>query len=116
MDFYHYYLRRLEDKPDQKMAVQSCRDMAMRLFEMGPLTWAIASGAALLSALHEMKTLPGTDPLPIYEEIEQALFSELQGVRLDLEHDRNERINSTGCGRPKQMPCRRRCDKGGCNG
>lgn len=47
MDFYTYYLRRLESRPDQRSAMSSCRDMAMRLFETGPLTWSIASGAAL---------------------------------------------------------------------
>lgn len=115
MDFYHYYLRRLEDKPDQKMAVQSCRDMAIKLFDAGPLSWSIESGAAFLSALHEAKIKPGIDILPIFNEVEEALFSEIQGVRLDLEHDRDERIHSTGCGRPRNQ-CRRRCDKGGHNG
>lgn len=101
MDFHTYYLRRLENRPDQAIALQSCRDMAMKLFDGGPLTWSIASGAALLSALHEAKLRPGVDPMPIFEEVEQALFSEIQGVRLDLEYDVRNGIHSTGCGRPK---------------
>lgn len=101
MDFYTYYLRRLENRPDQARSLSSCRDMAMRLFESGPLTWSIASGAALLSAIHEAKLRPGIDPLPVFEEVEQALFSEIQGVRLDLEADLEEGIRNTGCGRPK---------------
>lgn len=101
MDFYTYYLRRLENRPDQARSLSSCRDMALRLFESGPLTWSIASGAALLSAIHEAKLRPGIDPMPIFEEVEQALFSEIQGVRLDLESDIRNSIHNTGCGRPK---------------
>ena len=100
MDFYTYYLRRLENRPDQASAMSSCRDMALRLFETGPLTWSISSGAALLAALHEAKLRPGTNPLPVFEEVEQALFSEVQGVRLDLEADIDHAIRSTGCGNP----------------
>ena len=107
MDFYHYYLRRMEAKPDQKAAVQSCRDMAMKLLESGPLTWSIESGAALLSALHEVQVKPGIDIMPIYDEVETALLCELQGIRLDLQHDRDEQIRNTGCGRPKQPRCQR---------
>lgn len=101
VDFYHYYLRRMETKPDQKTAIQSCRDMALRLFETGPMTWAVTSGAALLAALHEVKAKPGTNLIPIFTEVEEALFAEFQGVRLDLEHDIHAAIQSTGCGRPK---------------
>lgn len=100
MDFYTYYIRRMETRPDQKMAIQSCRDMALGLFESGPMTWAVASGAALLSALHEVKTEPGIDLVPTFSEIEEALFAELQGVRLDLEMDRETAVRNTGCGRP----------------
>lgn len=103
MNFYTYYLRRLENRPDQQSAMQSCKDMALRLFDTGPLTWSIASGAALLSALHEAKLRPGVDPLPVFDEIEQALFSEIQGVRLDLEVDISNAIRSTGCGRPDRQ-------------
>lgn len=97
LDFYTYYLRRLEKRPDQAIALQSCRDMAMRLFDTGPLTWAIASGAALLTAIHEADLKNGIDPLPIFEEVEQALFSEVQGVRLDLEADMTFKARNTGC-------------------
>lgn len=102
MDFYTYYLRRLENRPDQASAMSSCRDMALRLFESGPLTWSIASGAALLSALHEVRLRPGVDPLPVFQEIEEALFSEIQGVRLDLEADISNAIRRTGCGNPNR--------------
>lgn len=102
MDFYIYYLRRLEGRPDQTVALHSCKDMALRLFETGPLTWSIESGAGLLTALHEAKFRPEIDPLPVFEEIEQALAAELQGVRLDLEADRAFKIRNTGCGHPKQ--------------
>lgn len=97
MDFHTYYLRRLETRPDQATALQSCRDMAMKLFDGGPLIWSIASGAALLSAIHEAKLENGIDPLPIFEEVEQALFAELQGVKLDIEADIHNAIMSTGC-------------------
>lgn len=100
MDFHTYYLRRLENRPDQATALQSCRDMAIKLFDGGPLTWSIASGAALLTAIHEAKLRPGIDPVPVFEEVEQALLSELQGVRLDLEADIANAIRQTGCGRP----------------
>lgn len=73
----------------------------MRLFETGPMTWVISSGAALLTALHEVKAGPGTDLVPIFSEIEEALFAELQGVRLDIEMDREMGIRNTGCGRPE---------------
>lgn len=73
----------------------------MRLFDTGPLTWAIASGAALLTAIHEANLKNEIDPLPTFEEVEQALFAELQGVRLDLEMNREMGIRNTGCGRPK---------------
>lgn len=108
MDFYTYYLRRLENRPNQISAMNSCRDMALGLFEKGPLTWSIASGAALLCALHEMNLRPGTDPLPIFNEVEQALFSEIQGVRLDIEADVEAGIRSTGCGRPRNRNNNRR--------
>lgn len=97
MDFYTYYLRRLEKRSDQTTALHSCRDMAMRLFDTGPLTWAIASGAALLTAIHEAYLKNGIDPLPIFEEVEQALAAEIQGVRMDLEADRELKIRNTGC-------------------
>lgn len=96
-DFYTYYLRRLENRPDQQSALYSCRDMALRLFDTGPLTWSITSGAALLCALHECKLKPGTDIMPVFNEIEQAMFSELQGVRLDLESDIHSAVRNTGC-------------------
>lgn len=101
MDFYTYYLRRLEKRSDQTTALRSCRDMAMRLFDTGPLTWAIASGAALLTAIHEANLKNEIDSLPTFEEVEQALFAELQGVRLDLKMNREMGIRNTGCGRPK---------------
>lgn len=97
LDFYHYYLRRMENRPDQKVAIQSCKDMALRLFESGPMTWAVASGAGLLTALHEAKVEPGIDLVPTFGEVEEALFAELQGVRLDLEMDRETAIRNTGC-------------------
>lgn len=103
MDFYNYYLRRIESKPDQRMAINSCRDMAMRLLERGPLPWSIESGAALLVALHEADLKSEIDPLPVFEEVEQALFSEIQGVRLDLEADVANAIRNSGCcGRPNR--------------
>ncbi len=103
MDFYTYYLRRIESRPDQRMAIQSCKDMALSLFERGPLTWSIESGAALLTALYEADLEPGVDPLPVFEEIEQALFAEIQGVRLDIENDIQAAIRSSGCcGRPNR--------------
>lgn len=106
MDFYHYYLRRMETHSDQQMAISSCRDMALKLFEKGPLTWSIESGAALLSALHEVNLRPGIDVLPIFNEIEEALFSEVQGVRLDLEAEQEMAIRHTGCGRPRRRHTR----------
>ena len=105
MDWYQYYLRRMETRPDQQMAIHSCRDMAMKLFEKGPLTWSIESGAALMSALHEVKLKPGVEILPIFNEIEGALFSEIQGVRLDLQHDLEEKDRDTRCGRPRCCRC-----------
>ena len=106
MDFYQYYLHRMETRPDQKAAIQSCRDMALKLFDNGPLTWAVESGAALLTALHELKA-PKTDLIPIFNEVEEALFAELQGVRLDIEADRTAAIQNSGCGRPRHSGCRR---------
>lgn len=97
MDFHTYYLRRLENRPDQVSAMNSCRDMALKLLDSGPLTWSIESGAALLTALHEAKLKPEIDPLPVFEAVEQALATEIQGVRLDLEADRELKIRSTGC-------------------
>lgn len=111
MDFYTYYLRRLENRPDQVTALQSCRDMALRLFDTGPLTWSIASGAALLCALHEAKLRNGIDPVPVFQEVEEALFSELQGVRLDLEADLETNIRNTGCGRPRPRNRRNRKER-----
>lgn len=101
MDWYQYYLRRIETRPDQRIAINSCRDMAMKLLERGPLPWSIESGAALLTAIHEAKLKPGVDPLPVFDEVEQALFSEIQGVRLDIQADVEAGIRSTGCGRPR---------------
>lgn len=111
MDFYTYYLRRLENRPDQSTALQSCKDMALRMFDTGPLTWAIASGAALLSALHEVNLKSGVDVLPIFNEIEEALFSEVQGVRLDLQANLEASIRNTGCGRPNYRNRNRRKER-----
>lgn len=107
MDFHSYYLRRIESKADQKRAIQSCRDMAVKLYDTGPLVWAVESGAALLTALHEAHLNPGLDILPIFSEIEEGLFSEIQGIRLDIEADRQAAIQNTGCGKPKQSRCQR---------
>lgn len=41
MDFYTYYLRSLEKRPDQVTTLQSCRDMALKLLDGGLLTWSI---------------------------------------------------------------------------
>lgn len=101
MDWYNYYLRRMETRPDQRLAVKSCKDMALSLFEKGPLTWSIESGAALLSALHELQVKPGIDIMSIYDEVENALLCELQGVRLDLQYDQEQQIRNTSCGGPK---------------
>lgn len=101
MDFYQYYLRRMTTRPDKKLAIQSCRDMVMKLFDEGPTSWGIESGAAFLSALHEVKA-PGIDLLPIFNAVEEALFAEIQGVRLDMEADQQMAIRGTGCGRPRQ--------------
>ena len=100
MDWYQYYLRRMTTARDTKLAIQSCRDMAMRLFETGPLVWSIESGACLLSALHEVNA-NGLDVIPFFEEVEQALAAEIQGVRLDLEADLQMKIRNTGCGKPR---------------
>ena len=110
MDFYQYYLRRMETRPNKKLAVQSCRDMVMKLYEEGPTSWSIESGAAFLAALHEVKA-PGVDLLPIFSEIEDALFAEIQGVRLDLQADQEADIRSTGCGRPNPRNCNRRKER-----
>ena len=103
MDFYQYYLRRMSKARDKKVAIASCKDMALRLLDSGPLAWSIESGACLLSALHELDA-GNVDVLPTFDEVEQALAAEIQGVRLDLEADRHMRIRNTGCGRPKYCP------------
>lgn len=100
MDFYQYYLRRMETRPDKRLAVQSCRDMVIKLFENGPTSWSIESGAAFLAALHTIKA-PGFNLLPVFSEIEEALFAEVQGIRLDLEAEQEMAIRDTGCGRPR---------------
>lgn len=100
MDFYQYYLRRMITAKDKKVGIGSCRDMAMRMFDTGPLVWSVESGACLLAALHELDA-ESADVLPIFEEVEQALAAEIQGIRLDLEAERQLRIQNTGCGRPK---------------
>ena len=110
MDLYQYYLRRMSTAKDTKLAIQSCRDMAMRLFESGPFAWSIESGACLLSALHEINT-NGFDIVPIFEEVEQALATEIQGVRLDIEADLQMKIRNTGCGKSRNG--KRRLQKGG---
>lgn len=101
MDFYQYYLRRLTKAADKRIAVESCKDMALRLFDSGPLVWSIESGAGLLSALHELDA-GSIDILPAFDEIEHALAAEIQGVRLDIEADRQMKIRNTGCGRPQR--------------
>ena len=111
MDWHQYYLRRIETRPDQQLAINSCKDMAMKLFERGPLTWSIESGAALLTALHEAKIKNGIDVMPVFNEVEEALFSEIQGVRLDLQSDLEARIRQTGCGQPDRRN-RNNCRKG----
>lgn len=96
MDFYQYYLRRMETQPNKKLAIQSCKDMVVTLFENGPTSWSIESGAAFLAALHEVKA-PGVDILPIYNAVEEALFAEVQGIRLDLEAEQEMAIHNAGC-------------------
>lgn len=108
MDFHTYYLRRIETRSDQQLAINSCKDMALKLFERGPLVWSIESGAALLTALHEAVLKPGIDVIPIFNEVEEALFAEIQGVRLDLQTDLEAKIRGTGCGRPKPRNHHRR--------
>lgn len=100
MDFYQYYLRRMETRTNKKLAVQSCREIVMKLFEKGPTTWSIESGAAFLAALYEVKA-PGVDLLSIFNEVEASLFTEIQGMRLDLAATQEMVIQGTGCERPK---------------
>lgn len=100
MDFRQYYLRRIDARPNKKLAIQSCKDMVNKLFEDGPTSWAIESGVAFLAALHEVKA-PGVDLLPIFDEVEKALFAEIQGIRLDLQAEQEMAIRNTGCGRPR---------------
>ena len=100
MDFYHYCIHRMETRPDQKTAIQSCRDLALGLFHDGPMTWAVNSGVALLAALYDVNAKPGVDVLPIYEEIEEALLAKLQEMRLAMEAERELAIHRTGCGWP----------------
>lgn len=112
MDFYSYYLRRITTAKDKKAGIESCCNMAMRLFDTGPMTWSIESGACLLVALHEVDS-SSTDVMPIFDEVEQALVSEIQGIRLDLEAEQRRNIRTTGCGRPRRR--KRQEKKGGGN-
>lgn len=107
MDWYNYYIRRIETRPDQGMAIVACRDMTLALSEKCPLSWRLESGAAFLSALHDARLNPGVNVLPIYNEVEEALFSEVQAARLNLQADLELGIRNTGCGRPKQPRCKR---------
>lgn len=100
MDFYHYCIHRMETRPDQKAAIQSCRDLALGLFHDGPMTWAVNSGVALLAALYDVNVKPGIDVLPIYEEVEETLLAKLQEMRLAMEAERDLAIHRTGCGWP----------------
>lgn len=100
LDFYDYCIHRMETKPDQKAAIQSCRDLALGLFHDGPMTWAVNSGVALLAALYDVNVKPGIDVLPVYEEVEETLLAKLQEMRLAMEAERELAIRQTGCGWP----------------
>lgn len=100
LDFYHYCIHRMETRPDQKAAIQSCRDLAMGMFESGPMTWAVSSGAELLAALCDVNVKPGIDVQPVYEEVEENLLAKLQEMRLAMEAERELAIRRTGCGWP----------------
>ena len=100
LNFYHYCLHRMETRPDQKAAIQSCRDLALRMFDDGPITWAVTSGAELVAALYDINAKPGMDLLPVYGEIEEALLVKLQEMRLAMEAERELAIHRTGCGWP----------------
>lgn len=110
MDFHQYYLRRMETRPNRKLAVQSCRDMVMKLFEEGPTAWSIESGAAFLTALYEVNA-PGVDLLSIFNEVEAAMFAEIQGLRLDLAATQETGILSIGCEQPKPRKNKRKKER-----
>lgn len=101
MDFYQYYSKRMEARSDKKLAIQACRDIAINLFDVGPVAWSIESGTAFLAALYDLHT-PDLDLMPVYDEVDEALTAKLQEMRLGMRTDRQMAIQNTGCGRPRQ--------------
>lgn len=101
MDFYQYYLKRMDTHSDKKLTIQACRDLALGLIEKGPMAWGIESGVAFLTALYEINA-PGVDLMPVYNEINEALLAKLQEMRLGMQADQQMAIQNTGCGRTWQ--------------
>lgn len=101
MDFYQYYSKRMEARSDKKLAIQACRDIAINLFDVGPIAWSVESGVAFLSALCDLNAT-SVDLMPVYEEVDEVLTAKLQEMRLGMMAERQMAIQSTGCGRPRQ--------------
>lgn len=101
MDFYQYYLKRMGTGPDKKLEIEACRNLSLGLIDKGPMSWSIESGVAFLAALYDLHT-PGLDLMPVYNEVDEALLTKLQEMRLGMQADRQMAIQNTGCGRPRQ--------------
>lgn len=84
MDFYHYYLHRLENRPDKQLAMNSVKDIALAMMD-GPTPVALESGVACLAALHEWNNPEGVTVEGAFAEVEAALDTCIYGIRAEVE-------------------------------
>lgn len=84
MDFYNYFLHKLETRKDKNMAMHSIKDITLSLLD-GPIPVGLDAAVGCLEALHTWSNPTGEVVAPIFEEVELALSTALYGVRCDVE-------------------------------
>lgn len=85
MDFYQYYLHRLESASDPGARITSSAETAIRLIDEAPTIIGLEAGVGLLVAMHNYRNSQGLELAPIFEKVELAVNSALYSLRCDLE-------------------------------
>lgn len=85
MDFYGFYMRKLENFPKEG-TVRDLTNQAVRILDEGPLLAGLEAGVSLAEALRNWKNCPaGLQLMPYYKELREAMGQALTGAELEIE-------------------------------
>lgn len=85
MDFYGFYMRKLENFPKEG-TVRDLTNQAVRILDEGPLLAGLEAGVSLAEALRNWKNCPaGLQLMPYYKELRDAIGQALTGAELEIE-------------------------------